>query len=97
MYVGPPGVADATAEVPPPVGLAVSVPVPPRLPARRAIRDRVVVREPGPGARRSGSTVKGILTADICVLDDISRAPGEALNVLLRLLNERWTDGEGFP
>ena len=40
----------------------------------------------------------GILTADICVLDDISRAPGEALNVLLRLLNERrWTDGEGIP
>jgi len=25
----------------------------------------------------------------LCVLDDISRAPGEALNVLLRLLNER--------
>jgi MoxR-like ATPase len=31
----------------------------------------------------------GILTAEICVLDDISRAPGEALNVLLRILNER--------
>jgi len=31
----------------------------------------------------------GVLTADICVLDDISRAPGEALNVLLRVLNER--------
>ena len=31
----------------------------------------------------------GILTSDICVLDDISRAPGEALNVLLRVLNER--------
>jgi MoxR-like ATPase len=31
----------------------------------------------------------GILTADVCVLDDISRAPGEALNVLLRILNER--------
>jgi len=31
----------------------------------------------------------GILTADVCVLDDISRAPGEALNVLLRVLNER--------
>ena len=25
----------------------------------------------------------GILTAEICVLDDISRAPGEALNVLV--------------
>lgn len=31
----------------------------------------------------------GILKAEICVLDDISRAPGEALNVLLRILNER--------
>ena len=31
----------------------------------------------------------GILTARVCVLDDISRAPGEALNVLLRVLNER--------
>lgn len=31
----------------------------------------------------------GILTAEVCVLDDISRAPGEALNVLLRILNER--------
>jgi len=31
----------------------------------------------------------GILTAQICVLDDISRAPGEALNILLRILNER--------
>jgi MoxR-like ATPase len=31
----------------------------------------------------------GLLTARICVLDDISRAPGEALNVLLRILNER--------
>ena len=65
------------------------------------VGDRVVVREPsGPGAETiRQSTVKGgILTADICVLDDISRAPGEALNVLLRLLNERrWTDGEGIP
>jgi MoxR-like ATPase len=31
----------------------------------------------------------GILTAEVAVLDDISRAPGEALNVLLRILNER--------
>ncbi|CAK9010762.1 ER lumen protein-retaining receptor [Durusdinium trenchii] len=31
----------------------------------------------------------GILTAEIAILDDISRAPGEALNVLLRILNER--------
>ena len=30
-----------------------------------------------------------LLTCEVAVLDDISRAPGEALNVLLRLLNER--------
>ena len=42
--------------------------------------------------------VKGrILTADICVLDDISRAPGEALNVLLRVLNERKFGKERIP
>jgi MoxR-like ATPase len=28
----------------------------------------------------------GILTTEIAVLDDISRAPGEALNVMLRIL-----------
>ena len=39
----------------------------------------------------------GILTAQICVLDDISRAPGEALNVLLRVLNERRFGGERLP
>ncbi|MBW2279385.1 MAG: MoxR family ATPase [Deltaproteobacteria bacterium] len=31
----------------------------------------------------------GLLTGEVCVLDDLSRAPGEALNVLLRILNER--------
>ncbi len=42
--------------------------------------------------------VKGrILTAEICVLDDISRAPGEALNVLLRVLNERKFGKERIP
>ena len=35
--------------------------------------------------------------ADIAVLDDITRAPGEALNVLLRLLNERTYDGTAIP
>ncbi len=38
-----------------------------------------------------------ILTADICVLDDISRAPGESLNVLLRVLNERKFGKERIP
>lgn len=31
----------------------------------------------------------GVLNCELAVLDDISRAPGEALNVLLRILNER--------
>ncbi len=39
----------------------------------------------------------GILTAEICVLDDISRAPGEALNVLLRILNERKFGADSIP
>lgn len=39
----------------------------------------------------------GVLRADICVLDDISRAPGEALNVLLRVLNERKYGRERIP
>ena len=39
----------------------------------------------------------GILTAQIAVLDDITRAPGEALNVLLRLLNEREYQGGKLP
>ncbi len=54
-----------------------------------------VVLERRPLANAEGERIHqaiepgGILTADICVLDDISRAPGEALNVLLRVLNER--------
>jgi MoxR-like ATPase len=44
----------------------------------------------GEGERIHQATLPGgILTAEICVLDDVSRAPGEALNVLLRILNER--------
>ncbi len=39
----------------------------------------------------------GVLTAEICVLDDISRSPGEALNVLLRVLNERQFQQEPIP
>jgi MoxR-like ATPase len=37
-----------------------------------------------------------MLSAEIAVLDDISRAPGEALNVLLRILNEREFAGESL-
>ena len=38
---------------------------------------------------RSDVRAGALLTCEVAVLDDISRAPGEALNVLLRLLNER--------
>lgn len=56
------------------------------------IGDAIIVKEPHAGGGelvRSLTRPGGILTAELCVLDDISRAPGEALNVLLRLLNER--------
>lgn len=39
----------------------------------------------------------GILKSEICLLDDISRAPGESLNVLLRILNERKFFNESIP
>jgi MoxR-like ATPase len=39
----------------------------------------------------------GILTAQLVVLDDITRAPGEALNIMLRLLNEREYKGTKLP
>ncbi len=39
----------------------------------------------------------GILRAEICLLDDISRAPGESLNVLLRILNERKFFEQAIP
>jgi MoxR-like ATPase len=39
----------------------------------------------------------GLLTAQLAVLDDITRAPGEALNILLRLLNEREYQGFKLP
>jgi len=57
------------------------------------VGDVVLERRPladGDGERIHQTTLPGgILTAEICVLDDVSRAPGEALNVLLRILNER--------
>lgn len=54
--------------------------------------DVVLVRRPLPdGGEQIQQRIDpgGILTAEVCLLDDISRAPGEALNVLLRVLNER--------
>ncbi|MEX2208973.1 MAG: MoxR family ATPase [Myxococcota bacterium] len=58
---------------------------------RRALPD-------GDGERIHQTTLPGgILTAEICVLDDVSRAPGEALNVLLRILNERKFGEQPIP
>jgi MoxR-like ATPase len=57
------------------------------------VGDIQIARDPLPGNK--GDVIRqvlrpgGVLTADIALLDDISRAPGEALNVLLRILNER--------
>ena len=65
------------------------------------VGDIVIQREPGANAA-SETIVQsirkgGVLTAELCVLDDISRAPGEALNVLLRVLNERKFQTETIP
>ncbi len=53
--------------------------------------DVVLERRPVEGGERILQRIEpgGLLTCEVCVLDDISRAPGEALNVLLRILNER--------
>ena len=56
------------------------------------VGDARIVREVvGDGSEliRQSTRPGGVLTAQIAVLDDISRAPGEALNVLFRVLNER--------
>ena len=46
---------------------------------------------------RQGLRPGGVLTSELALLDDISRAPGEALNVLLRILNEREFNGLKLP
>eukprot|EP00041_Stephanoeca_diplocostata_P026522 m.716994 g.716994 ORF g.716994 m.716994 type:complete len:417 (+) comp22984_c1_seq78:184-1434(+) len=64
------------------------------------VGDSVIVRDVDD---RGGEIIRqeiqpgGITTAALCVLDDISRAPGEALNVLLRILNERKFGNEDIP
>ena len=63
------------------------------------VGDAVIVGEPSHEGEviRHATRKGGILTAQVCVLDDISRSPGEALNVLLRILNERVWEGEPIP
>lgn len=63
------------------------------------VGDTVIFREQESGGEviRQMNRKGGILTSQICVLDDISRSPGEALNVLLRVLNERKYGGDPIP
>ncbi len=66
------------------------------------IGEYIICREPqsgnGGGELISQRLVPGgILTAQLVVLDDITRAPGEALNIMLRLLNEREYKGAKLP
>jgi MoxR-like ATPase len=59
------------------------------------VGDVVIERSPLPAEEGGGERIHqrtvpgGLLTAEVAVLDDVSRAPGEALNVLLRILQER--------
>lgn len=64
------------------------------------VGDVVIERQPTDGAGElilQSIRKGGVLTAELCVLDDISRSPGEALNVLLRVLNERRFQTESIP
>jgi MoxR-like ATPase len=65
------------------------------------VGDIVLERRPLPGdqGERIAQRIEpgGVLDCEICVLDDISRAPGEALNVLLRVLNERRFGERALP
>jgi MoxR-like ATPase len=65
------------------------------------VGDIVLERQvlPGGGGERIAQRIEpgGILTSEVCVLDDLSRAPGEALNVLLRVLNERCFGDQSLP
>ena len=61
------------------------------------ILERTVL--PGDGGEVVRQRVRqgGVLTSAVVVLDDITRAPGEALSVLLRLLNERKYQTQPIP
>ena len=64
------------------------------------VGDVVIQREKDPnGGELIAQSIRkgGVLTCEVCVLDDISRSPGEALNVLLRILNERQYLQESIP
>ncbi len=62
-----------------------------------------VVLERTPTGENGGEVIQqrlepgGVLTSEVVLLDDICRAPGEALNVLLRVLNERKYQSYSIP
>ncbi|KAJ8598296.1 hypothetical protein CTAYLR_006004 [Chrysophaeum taylorii] len=60
------------------------------------VGDAAIERERRGEIVRQRSIRGGLLTAEVAVLDEVSRAPGEALNALLRTLIER-TDDAGAP
>ena len=65
------------------------------------IGDTVIQRQPMQGGEgeliQASLRRAGLLGSEFAILDDLSRAPGEALNVLLRILNERRYGGERIP
>eukprot|EP01062_Namystynia_karyoxenos_P048665 TRINITY_DN3713_c0_g1_i1.p1 TRINITY_DN3713_c0_g1~~TRINITY_DN3713_c0_g1_i1.p1 ORF type:complete len:755 (+),score=231.09 TRINITY_DN3713_c0_g1_i1:72-2267(+) len=68
--------------------------------ASHLVGDPVLLRLAGAGGGeqlRFSSADGGMLGCGVAVLDDISRAPGEALNVLLRVLAERRWKGLPLP
>jgi len=63
------------------------------------VGDTWLQREPRPGGERlvQASLPGPLLRAELVVLDDIGRAPGEALGPLLRILSERSWNGQPLP
>ncbi|CAB9513240.1 ATPase RavA [Seminavis robusta] len=65
------------------------------------IGDSIIVRQTCPSTSheivRQSVDRGGLLTCEVAVLDDLTRAPGEALNVLLRILNERTFEDQELP
>ena len=61
------------------------------------ILERAVLPDDGGEVVRQRVRQGGVLTSAVVVLDDITRAPGEALGVLLRLLNERKYQTQPIP
>ena len=61
------------------------------------VLEKSVLSDSGGEVVRQRVREGGVLTSEVVVLDDITRAPGEALNILLRLLNERKYHAQPIP